>query len=72
MKIYVWSSEGLRNYGPGKVAAMADSIDAAREKIKNNARERYGAKSNQYAQIMLDIQNEPYDTTDVLFIEGQE
>lgn len=30
MNLYVWSSEACRNYGPGTVAAIGETVDEAR------------------------------------------
>jgi hypothetical protein len=30
MKLYVWRSEACRNYGPGTVAAIGETVDEAR------------------------------------------
>lgn len=33
MKMYVWSSQLLSNYGPGTIAVMAESVEDARWKV---------------------------------------
>lgn len=45
MKLFVWTSDYLKNYAPGTIAVAADSVEEARERARAamlaDMRERY-------------------------------
>ena len=72
MKIYKWSSQALRDYGPGLIVALGNTVAEARfaAMIEFDAHPADPARPSLRADILNDLKMDPVSEGLAVFISG--